>query len=266
MKHRPSNDEQAYWLILSQDKLVQLSGQSCLIEHKWSELSFLSAYADDVVKVGEYRQQNCYVIDLGQEVPDRDNIELINLRAALMSEARDAFNILARAWQVALFLRTHRFCGQCGSRMEAVHWELAMHCHRCQHRCYPRISPCIIVAVRKGEQILLAQGAHHKEGMYSTLAGFVESGESLEQAVHREIMEEVGIKVKNLRYFSSQPWPFPHSLMMGYLAEWDSGDIQVDGREILAADWFDFDKLPLTPPPFSIAGQLIQATTNRVSQ
>lgn len=261
MKHRPGNNEQAYWLILSQDKLVKLDGQSCLTERKWSELSFVSSYADEVIKVGEYRQSNCYVIDLGQEALEQQNIELINLRAALMSEALDAFNILARAWQVALFLRTHKFCGQCGSRMEAVHWELAMHCHRCQHRCYPRISPCIIVAVRKGEQILLAQGAHHKEGMYSTLAGFVESGESLEQAVHREIMEEVGIKVKNLRYFASQPWPFPHSLMMGFLADWDSGEIQVDGKEILAADWFDFDKLPLTPQRFSIAGQLISATT-----
>ncbi|WP_102794532.1 NAD(+) diphosphatase [Bowmanella denitrificans] len=266
MKHRPDIDEQAYWLILSQDKLVQCKGQACLIKQSWSELSFISAYADDVVKVGEYRQSNCYMVDLGQETPEHDDLELVSLRAALMSEQQDAFNILARAWQVALFLRTHKYCGQCGSQMEAVNWELAMHCHRCQHRCYPRISPCIIVAIRKGQQILLAQGAHHKGGMYSTLAGFVESGESLEQAVHREVMEEVGIKVKNLRYFSSQPWPFPHSLMVGFLAEWDEGEIQVDGKEILAADWFDFNNLPLIPPSFSIAGQLIQTTINAPDQ
>lgn len=175
------------------------------------------------------------------------------------------FQIAARAWQVALFLRTHRFCGQCGSRTHRIDWELAVQCSNCQHRCYPRVSPCIIVAVRKGKQILLAQGQHHREGLYSTLAGFVESGETLEQAVHREVMEEVGIKLTNLRYFASQPWPFPHSLMMGFLADYASGDIQVDGHEILRADWFDIDDLPLIPGKLSIAGQLIEATCQQVT-
>ena len=170
------------------------------------------------------------------------------------------FPLVSRAWQVALFLRTHRFCGQCGSKMTRVDWELATHCHHCQHRCYPRISPCIIVAIRKGDQILLAHGRHHKNAMYSTLAGFVESGETLEQAVHREVFEEVGVRVENLRYFGSQPWPFPHSLMCGFLADFKSGDIKVDEKEILAADWFSMDELPNIPPVFSIAGQLIQQT------
>lgn len=253
------SDIPAYWLILSQNKLVRLHSESTFILARHTELEFVSEYLNSAVRIGQYQQTDCYMLDMEQQAPDHSNAELIGLRDALISENDDAFNVIARAWQVAVFLRTHRYCGQCGSQMQRVDWELATHCHRCQHRCYPRISPCIIVAIRKQERILLARGRHHKEGMYSTLAGFVESGESLEQAVHREVMEEVGIKIKNLRYFDSQPWPFPHSLMMGFLAEHDSGDINVDGEEIIEAGWFEADNLPLTPPEFSIAGRLIKA-------
>nr|WP_197414293.1 NAD(+) diphosphatase [Lacimicrobium alkaliphilum] len=253
----------AYWLILSQNKLVRLENQSTFILARHSELEFVSQYLNNAVRVGQYQQTDCYMLDMEQQAPDHSNAELIGLRDALMSENDDAFNIIARAWQVAVFLRTHRYCGQCGSQMQRVDRELATHCHRCQHRCYPRISPCIIVAIKKQQQILLARGRHHKQGMYSTLAGFVESGESLEQAVHREVMEEVGIKIKNLRYFDSQPWPFPHSLMMGFLAEHDSGEINVDGEEILEADWYAADSLPVTPPEFSIAGRLIKAALRK---
>ena len=100
--------------------------------------------------------------------------------------------------------------------------------------------------------------------MYSTLAGFVESGESLENAVHREVMEEVGVKVKNLEYYGSQPWPFPHSLMVGYIAEYAGGDICIDDDEICDANWYRFDELPSTPPKLSIAGQLIEEVVNRM--
>ena len=135
-----------------------------------------------------------------------------------------------------------------------------MHCHSCQHRCFPRISPCIIVAIKRQGEILLAHGRNHPQGIYSILAGFVESGETLEQAVHREVGEEVGIKVNNLCYFNSQPWPFPHSLMVGFLADYESGELEVDGVEILDAKWFAPDSLPPIPPSFSVAGQLIQKT------
>jgi NAD+ diphosphatase len=185
----------------------------------------------------------------------------------LMQSETSFFGIASRAWQVALFMRTHRFCGQCGTAMQQINWEMAVQCSRCQHRCYPRISPCIIVSIRHEGKILLAQGKPQRSRqMFSTLAGFVESGEKLEQAVHREVFEEVGITVKNLRYFSSQPWPFPHSLMVGFLADFDSGEIEVDGKEILEAYWFDPDKLPNIPPKLSIAGQLIQHTIEEIKQ
>lgn len=260
MKLTPSADELAYWLILHQDKVVQLGEEPGLLKCHWSALDFAAAYAGEIIKIGEYRQHNCYLLDLGSESPGSPRTELVGLRATLMTQSSDAYQLIARGWQLAHFLRTHRYCGQCGRSMHLVDWELAMLCHGCGHRCYPRISPCIITAIRKDKQILLAQGRHHKSGMFSTLAGFVESGESLEQAVHREVMEEVGIEVKNLRYFRSQPWPFPHQLMVGFLADYADGEIKVDGEEIIEAHWFSMDELPLIPPAFSISGQLIEAT------
>lgn len=198
------------------------------------------------------------MFDYQQSLVEHDAYTGISLREAAFNLPSGAFQRIAQAWQYALFLRTHRFCSQCGSHMRVVEWEIAMHCDRCQHRCYPRISPCIIVAVMHQNKILLAQGkAQRERGFYSVLAGFVESGETLEQAVHREVYEEVGIQINNLRYFDSQPWPFPHSLMMGFIADYAEGELKPDGKEILEADWYDFAQLPTVPPKVSIAGRMI---------
>ncbi len=254
------------FLVVVKDKLLQPASKPGLLLGRWQDLEFLHAYHEEVVKVGEYQGKQCYLVDIGHEAIADEAYESVSLRALVMQMDMDFFGVAARAWQLALFLRTHRYCGQCGSQMQHVGWEMAMECARCGHRCYPRISPCIIVAIRKGKQILLAHGRHHKQSMYSTLAGFVESGETLEQAVHREVMEEVGISIKNVRYFSSQPWPFPHSLMCGFFADYASGDIVVDAKEIVDAKWFDIDNLPFIPPTFSIAGQLIEKTVKDIEQ
>lgn len=260
------HQEERYWLIFSGDRIVSEKQHSKIIKSDWQSLSFIHAYADQLIPLGEYNDGSCYAIDLGSESLDSEYFETMSMRSVFMANDESLFFLVARAWQLVLFRRTHRYCGQCGSTMQQVDWEMAMQCHRCNHRCYPRISPCIIVAVRNGDKILLAQGKSQKERkMFSTLAGFVESGESLEQAVHREVFEEVGIKIKNLEYFGSQPWPFPHSLMMGYIADFDAGEIQVDGREILEAYWFDIDNLPNIPPNLSIAGQLIEETVKRIA-
>ncbi|WP_438864457.1 NAD(+) diphosphatase [Neptunicella sp.] len=256
-------EQPAWWLIFSGNQLLQVTNSPALPHRTAKQLDFVSEYFEQVIEVGHYQQSPCYMIDMGAEIAEQQIGEFFGLRDLLIESDQELFNIAARAWQVALFLRTHRYCGQCGHATQRIDWELAVQCPTCQHRCYPRISPCIIVAIRHNNKILLAQGRHHKNDMYSTLAGFVESGESLEQAVHREVMEEVGVEIHNLRYFNSQPWPFPHSLMMGYLADYKSGEIKVDGHEIIKADWFDFNNLPLTPAPYSIAGQLIQATIDQ---
>lgn len=259
------DNQLAYWFIFTGDRIAAYSEQPQPIQATWQELSFVHHYEDAIVEIGEYQSFPCYAIDLRSEQPDSEAITTHSLRSYFLHGHNALFALVARAWQLVLFLRTHQFCGQCGSRMRQIEWELATACDTCGHRCYPRISPCIIVAIRKGDSLLLAQGPSQRERkMHSTLAGFVESGESLEQAVHREVMEEVGIRIRNLEYFGSQPWPFPHSLMVGYLAEYESGSIQVDGKEILEADWYTRETMPFTPPPLSIAGKLIEETLRRI--
>jgi NAD+ diphosphatase len=255
------------WFIYSGEKVLQRAERGTLMDCSWAELGFAAAYQEQIVKVGDYQDLPCFVIDMGNEKIDQEGFVLVSMRALLMHNSTRFFAVAARAWQITLFIRSHRFCGQCGSTMQQIDWEMARQCAKCKHRCYPRISPCIIVSIRNGDKILLAQGKPHQSAqMFSTLAGFVESGETLEEAVHREVFEEVGIKVKNLRYFGSQPWPFPHSLMVGFLADFAEGDIQVDGKEILQANWFSPDNLPNIPPKLSIAGQLIEHSLQEIAQ
>lgn len=144
--------------------------------------------------------------------------------------------------------------------MHASKSEWAMLCSHCRERYYPQIAPCIIVAIRRDDAILLAQHTRHRNGVHTVLAGFVEVGETLEQAVAREVMEESGIRVKNLRYVTSQPWPFPQSLMTAFMADYAEGDIVVDKKELLSADWYRYDDLPLLPPPGTVARRLIEDT------
>ncbi|STM48511.1 NADH pyrophosphatase [Escherichia coli] len=170
------------------------------------------------------------------------------------------FQLAGRGVQLAEFYRSHKYCGYCGHEMYPSKTEWAMLCSHCRERYYPQIAPCIIVAIRRDDSILLAQHTRHRNGVHTVLAGFVEVGETLEQAVAREVMEESGIKVKNLRYVTSQPWPFPQSLMTAFMAEYDSGDIVIDPKELLEANWYRYDDLPLLPPPGTVARRLIEDT------
>lgn len=207
-----------------------------------------------VHQIGERDGEPVYTI-LADESKEASE-DYRGLRTVLF-EHEGMFEFVARAFQVQLFIKTHQYCGQCGQPMSLVDWELAAQCEPCHHRCYPRISPVVIVAIRKGNQLLLAKNKRTTSDLYSVLAGFVESGETLEQAAHREVFEEVGIKIKNLKYFDSQPWPFPHSLMVGFIAEYDSGELNLCDDEIEAADWFTLDDMPMIPPKQTISGQLI---------
>jgi NAD+ diphosphatase len=176
---------------------------------------------------------------------------------ALLGEA--GFLEAGAATQVLEWVTTHKYCGRCATPTERLPDERCMRCPACGLLSYPRIAPAVIVLVRRGAEALLARGARFPLPFFSTLAGFVEIGETLEQTVAREIREEVGIEVANIRYFGSQPWPFPHSLMVGFDAEWAGGDIHCDEKEILEAQWFRADALPPIPPRLSIARRLIDA-------
>jgi NAD+ diphosphatase len=167
------------------------------------------------------------------------------------------FALAGRALQIVQWDRTHRFCGSCGTPTEDTQGERAKRCPACGLLAFPRVSPAMIVRVTRGSEILLAHGQRFPGRMYSVLAGFVDPGESIEEAIHRELREEVGIEVTNLRYFGSQPWPFPHSLMIGFTAEWAGGELQPDPEEIVDAGWFRADDMPPIPPGISIARKLI---------
>lgn len=179
-------------------------------------------------------------------------------REWMMQLPESCFPLLSTALQVAAWSANHNFCGRCGQPARRLVDEFAMHCDHCGHHNYPRISPCIITLVTHGESLLLARSSRFPPGRYSTLAGFIEPGESAEEALHREVEEEVGISIGRMRYIRSQAWPFPHSLMLGYLVEAASCRIRIDGNEIEDAAWFSPRKLPLLPPRYSISRELIE--------
>lgn len=213
------------------------------------------AEAEQCCWLGEHEGQSCYLLVNHDHMADESS--WVTPRE-LLPMGETIFQLAARAVQVALFLQTHRFCGQCGSAMHLVNWELAALCHKCGHRCYPRIAPCVLVAVVRDKQILLARSSRHRKGFFSILAGFVESAEMLEQAAVREVKEEVGVDITNLRYVGSQPWPFPHSLMTAFTADYIAGDIVCQPNEIEEAYWFDLDNLPDVPPIETLSGKLIR--------
>lgn len=254
-------DDAGYWFIVNQGKLLLTSETIQVPQGRWQELQLKEP--EMVCQIGQWQQQNCYLVVCNDQA---DPALWFSARVLLTQPEPIWFELAARACQLALFLQTHRYCGQCGNRMHLVHWELAMSCHKCGFRCYPRISPCVLVAIRREQQILLARSKRHKAGFFSILAGFVESGETLEQAAVREVKEEVGIDITNLRYVGSQPWPFPHSLMAGFIADYQSGEIVCQPDEIEEAGWFDFTQLPEIPPLQTLSGTMIEQVRMLVNQ
>lgn len=211
---------------------------------------------ENTLYLDEINEQKCFAADLdSEEIPQ--GYSLINLRELFSIVDYDSLRIAYRASHLLAWMRNNKFCGRCGSATGLTKEELALKCVKCGHITYPRISPAIIVAVTRGEQILLARSFRFPPGRYSVIAGFVEPGETLEECVKRELNEEVGIAVKNIKYFSSQPWPFPDSLMIAFTAEYAGGDIRIDNKEIADAGWFFADRLPDLPPIDSVARKLI---------
>ena len=211
----------------------------------------------DAVPVGRWQDRGAWAFS----VPESSINQMEQLTGnlyGLLGRVEDAlFHAHGRAYQLLYWLDTHRHCGRCGTLTRAIEDGRAVLCDSCSLRVYPRVSPCVIVLVSKGDKLLLAAAAGFQKRFYSTLAGFMEPGETCEDAVIREVREEVGIEVGNIRYFSSQPWPFPSQVMLGFFAEWQSGDLALNPDEIEDADWFDVSAMPPTPPNASISGQLI---------
>ncbi len=208
--------------------------------------------------LGDMAGTPVWAVDMHDSSEEGD-LEPVHLRKLYGRIPEQEWIVAGRAEQIINYERTHRFCGRCGSPTTSSPSDRGRVCPECSHMAFPRLSPAMIVLVERGDQALLAWGRQFPGRFFSTLAGFVEPGESLEQAVEREVREEVGIEVTNIRYFGSQPWPFPHSLMCGFQCDYSSGEIVIQEEEIVEAGWFDAHDLPPTPVGgMSIAGWLIE--------
>jgi NAD+ diphosphatase len=204
----------------------------------------------------------CWGVDVPDDADGPADAPLLELRRLWAEVPLTEWTAAGRAVQLVAWGRTHRYCGRCGQETEAVPGDRSMRCTGCGLLAYPRLAPAVIALVHRTtpdgeEEALLARGAQFALPMFSCLAGFVEPGETLEAAVQREVLEEVGVRVDDVRYQGSQPWPFPHSLMIGFFARWVEGELVPDPTEIAEAGWFRRDALPPIPPSISIARRLI---------
>lgn len=199
----------------------------------------------------------CFAVEAPRETTPPGGMEFYPLRTLYEHMDEDLFHLAGRALQLLSWDVTHRFCGRCGTALAEAGHEHAKICPNCGQSHYPRISPAVITAILKDGKILLAHSARFPNKMYGLIAGFAEAGETLEDCVRRETMEEVGIQLGDIRYFGSQQWPFPNSLMIGFIADYESGEITVDGEEIAEAAWFGPHELPNIPPKVSIARKMI---------
>ena len=250
-------------ILKNQEFLTSKASEILLFEDEdlqWSEMTFV-----DKQFIGYLNDKPCFLNVLNSESILSEETMLTPLRGLLGRMPDALFTICSRSLQLSDWKRNNQFCGVCGSPMNSHETERAMFCECNNLLIYPKISPCIIVLVTKGEEMLLAHNKNFPGTFYSTLAGFIEAGESAEAAIHREIYEEVKVKVQNIEYFGSQSWPFPSQLMLGYHAEYSGGEIQPDGVEIDHADWFHFEDLPQVPTGnISISGQLIESYLNKL--
>lgn len=211
----------------------------------------------EALALGHWNGQRLFVSTL----PDSGmpGLETVTLRDALLLSPEAPTDLLSTGFQVWQWWQDHRYCGRCGEPTQPHSRERARWCGHCHVPWYPRIAPCVIVIIRREDRFLLARSSRVTRNFYSLIAGFVEPGESLEQTVAREVKEETGLDVCNVRYQSSQPWPFPHQLMVGFIADYQGGELCLQEDELADAGWFSADDHPPIPPETTIAGRLIDA-------
>ena len=237
-------------------KYIIMHGEDIWIKNTPNGIQYLFSNPGSDPQITEEIESD--IIALEEESAPVEGAVRTNIRKIFEQSGPKAFQRAGRARQLLYWRQTHKFCGACGRPLDRDTKEMAMHCASCSLYFYPRINPVVITLIHKGDSILLARrtdpGFNH---FWSVVAGFVEAGESLENAVKREIKEEVGINVRNIRFLASQQWPFPNNLMIGFYAEHDSGEIHPDGEEIAEAGWFTKDQLPRIPSKVSVARHLI---------
>lgn len=235
-KEEYETDEDSYFLIFYEDKMYLKNNE--LPKFKKDKLDNNSDI-DFNLYIGEYDNVPCFIVNL---LNCKNEEEFYNLQDIFKINDK-YFLIAGRGIQVRNWYKDHQYCGVCGSHNIVDNREMMLKCPKCGHLNYSRIAPAIIVSIKKDDKLLMAYHSYYKTKEYTLTAGFVEAGETLEEAVKREVKEEVGINIKNIKYFGSQSWPFPNSLMIGFTAEYESGNIEVDNFEILDAKWFSKNEI-----------------------
>ena len=255
----PAQYDYAYWFIFDGFRLYVLERDGEMSVPYGKDVGQFGFTAQRTQFVGWLRDEACFSAEVTQP-PSTGHGNFYSLRQLYYKLEDPFFWIAGRAVQLVDWDRTHQFCGKCGAGVVASEKEHVKICPSCDHRTYPRITPAVIVAVTRGDTLLLAHNRHHPPGLYTVLAGFVEAGETLEETIRREIKEEVGIDVDNIRYFGSQSWPFPNSLMLGFTAEWAGGEFVFEDEDIETAEWFSAEKVPHVtfPKGPSISNALIE--------
>ncbi len=246
-----------YWFVFCQsDILLEKDGESYSIPYCEEPPVPLKAWTNvlDITPTEEGTEVKAYAIQ--EPVTNNAGYEMCPLRQSFYKLSTELYLKAGKCHELIYWDKNTKYCGVCGGLMK-MHTEISKRCENCGKEVWPQLATAIIVLVHRGDEILLVHARNFKSDFYGLVAGFVETGETLEEAVHREVLEETNIKIKNLHYFGSQPWPYPSGLMVGFIAEYDGGNIHLQASEISKGDWFQKDNLPQIPEKLSIARQII---------
>ncbi|OED29507.1 NAD(+) diphosphatase [Methanosphaera sp. WGK6] len=239
---------ESYYFIFNKNRELYLNDDESI---PCADETFLEKFDKNfILYIGTYNDKPCYTVNV------KTDTSFTQLKTVYDKNWK-IYQMATRAVLINDWYKSHQYCGQCGTKTVIDKKDMMMLCPNCGQMHYSRIAPAIIVAINNNGKLLMAKHSYHEKINYALIAGFVEAGETIEEAVHREVTEEVGIKVKNVQYVKSQSWPFPNSLMLGFTADYDGGEIKVDGDEILKAKWFDKEDIEVPQSDMSISSWLI---------
>jgi len=258
---KPENNNNLFIIFKDRKVLYDLDQKTFLFNSSY--LKFEN-YSFELIGIGKKDGMNIYSVDISDHhflFEEQGYLSIVEYEIRHLFSMLSPYDLslLGRANQLMHWIKSNKHCGYCGSIKTFSESEEALFCKCNNTMIYPTISPCVLALIYKENKILLARNALFPEGLFSALAGFIEVSETAEECVQREVFEEVSLKVKNVKYFGSQSWPFPSQLMLAYICEYESGEINVDGKEIVEADWYDMDNLPNTPPNSTLSGTLINS-------
>lgn len=250
-----------YWFLFCQNNLLlERNGENYAIPFS-EEPPFPvgEAHVMDISPMADGCEVRTFFI--AEPVNDDPRYEMCGLRQSFYKLSPELYRKAGKCYELLYWDHNTRFCGICGAPMQ-MSTEISKRCTRCGHEIWPQLSTAIIVRITRGDEVLLVHARNFKTPFYGLVAGFVETGETLEEAVHREVREETGLTIRNLCYFGSQPWPYPCGLMVGFTADYVSGDVSLQLSELSSGGWFRRDHLPQIPEKLSIARMLLDDWLN----